>query len=35
MLSLSTINPEVAMEFMNGNFTARKSVLLHGSGPGT
>ena len=37
MVSLSTISPEAAMEFMNGNFTVRKtnSVLLHGSGPGT
>ena len=37
MVSLSTIKPEAAMEFMNGNFTVRKtnSVLLHGSGPGT
>ena len=37
MVSLSTIRPEPAMEFMNGNFTVRKtnSVLLHGSGPGT
>ena len=31
MLSLSTINPEVAMEFMNGNFSVRKTNRVFSS----